>query len=481
MGIIMNRFDMLMQLRQDIERSEGFGKGCNRFVLSCVIVHDTNDRDLINLMNRKFVDWAEMTGDDFLFITFIPSSKKWRNSKYCCNQYCFDKNSLMVDSRYTVEDSLRTLPLLRDNMDLPKSGSYLMVTDNLSSNSFYRVATSAETIEHQLRTLTEYCNDEAVGRIHSPKDFKHLLDGLNAETGNHSSTFIDILVEFTSMVSKKVSSKFNSFMQQFESSMKAIASMKERLKSYRGDDFEGRLFHLYECMDMVYKEKSRTDYRNIRSTSVIGDGFSNSQFLDGYSAKLLSSFTLLSGSIRHCDDLDYSGLTIYLGKIVENEMNLSVEQMMRHAMDIDMPEYYNRYCPKKGRVDVKAGTSTVNVNQYVFDPGNREDVRLKSVPMGTMLHAYKDMLESPQQAVSLPINDRLVRLDDEMMDFFRDFSNRYRNPAGHRDDDSQTTFLGAKSAFSLFMDRYLRQLYDIRRRLGGADQCQNILAATSKN
>ena len=321
MGMLMNRFNMLTQLREDIKQNKDMGFNHQSFVLSGVVVHDTNDHELIECMGKNFVKWAEMTGHHFLFITFIPPSIEWKNSTYCHDGFWIDKDNLLVDSSFSKEDEERTMPLLRDFMGLPQLGSFLMLTENLCSNTFYKIPICSGTIEEQFALITRYCEDEFNGVDHTPADFKKLLSALNAGEFSIMNSLLDVLIDFTAITSNLVENGEEKKREQLKQADNVIDKVRAMLRLYQGDDFEDRLFHLFECTEIVFTRlfnKNQAylepDYRGAQAIH-----FESEQYMDEYSTKLLETYSLLSSIIskREGEDLDYSGLTIYLGKIVE--------------------------------------------------------------------------------------------------------------------------------------------------------------------
>jgi len=464
----MNRFSMLSQLREDIKTSQNIGLDYKSFILSGVVVHDCNDHGLIESMSKHFVQWAEETGDHFLFITFIQPSTDWKNSTHCHDGYWIDKDVLMLDPSYSKEDEERTIPLLRDFMDLPQYGSYLMLTEDLTSKSFYKIPISAETIENQFLLITNYCNEEASGIIHSPKDFKKLLKELKADEYCHLSSLLDVLIDYTSVISNIVDNGEEEKRKQLEQADQVIERLRARLKHYTGEDFEDKLFHLFECMEIVYKKLYMNNQRYLhpRLRNISNNLTVKKDYLDAYSCKLLDTYNLLSFiTSNRPENIDYSGLTIYLGKIVENELNLSIEQMLRHAMGIEMPKYFNKYCSRRRKVEIPAGKNTINVNQYRSYLDRSDLAPLMSIPMGNLIYAYKNMIEEPLTVYPQPKSERLKILEDETINFLKEFSSSYRNPAGHLDPNSEITYKGAKVAFEQFLDNYLFELYKIKKSL----------------
>ena len=444
MGMIMNRFDMFTQMRRDIRQTNTY----NHFVLCGVVVHDINDSELINAMSNKFVQWAEMTGNHFLFITFIQPSVEWKNSKFCHDSYWIDKDNLMTDPTFSKEDEERTIPLLRDFMNLPLNGSYLMLTDNICSNSFYKIPICANTIEDKFLLITKYCEDEHNGVEHSPSDYQNLLFTLKAREHFNVDTLLDILIDYTALTSKINKNIDNE--TQYKYAKSVIIKLREKLREYEGEDFEERLFNLFECVEIVNTQLFKSNPRLTRQPI--------EHYMDDYSKKLFKTYNLLTEiTCKYTEDLDYSGLTIYLGKIVENELHLSVGQMLRWAMGIDMPTYFNKYCHGK-IVKVRSGNQDINLNK-------RDESRQRSIPMGTLLNVYETMYNQPDEVYPTPDFNRLTKLNSDLLSFLKDFCRFYRNRAGHLDPNSKETYEGAKEAFKQFGIRYIQQLYKIKEQI----------------
>ncbi len=474
MGMFLNRFHMLKQLREYIKHKSTDNQDLNNLVLSGIIVHDPNDENLVKCVSNNFVKWAEMTGKHFLFITFITPSEDWKRSRHCHKNWEIDIDNLMTDSSFSEEDEKSTIPQLRDFLGLQKNGSFLMLTDNLCSKTFFQIPISAETIEKQFIQITKYCDEEAAGAEHTPADFKQLLNTLKYNEISIDKWIIDVLIDFESLISPFIERSFlseDANTEQLNHANDVIKNVRDVLHSYIGEDFEDKVFNLYECIAYFnrLKSKSENDFRYGHRHHMEEDfeddyyGWDsrehewNLRLLDEYSLKLYKTYRLLSFVIRNApDNLDYSGFTIYLGKIVENELNLSLGQMLRWAMDIDMPTYYNKYCAAIGNIFVTAGNSKAYLNQRLTENG----AQLKSIPIGTLLWAYRSIPEN-----HVLRQDRITKLNEHLLAFLQNFSDKYRNPAGHIDNNSETTYKGAQQAFDEFLDHYLYQLDEIKNAL----------------
>lgn len=492
MGLFLNRFHMLKRLRDYINDKSTYNQDLNNLVLSGIVVHDPNDEDLIKHVSNNFVKWAEMTGKHFLFITFIHPSEDWKESRHCHKNWEIDMDNLMTDRSFSEEDENSTIPLLRNFMGLPENGSFLMLTDNLCSKTFFQIPISAETIENQFIQITKYCDEEAAGAEHTPADFKQLLSILKYSETSINKWIIDVLIDFESLISPFIEDhsfqSVNANTEQLNHASAVIKNVRDVQHNYIGEDFEDKVFNLYECIAYFNRLKSENenDFRHGHQPHMtedfeddyygwdsrehgwnlerhewnLGKHECNLRQLDKYSLKLYKTYRLLSFVIRNApdnpDNLDYSGFTIYLGKIVENELNLSLGQMLRWAMNIDMPTYYNQYCADRGNIFITAGNSRAYLNQRLSENGTQ----LKSIPIGTLLWAYRSIPEN-----HVLRQDRITNLNEHLLAFLQNFSDKYRNPAGHMDNDSERTYRGAQYAFKEFLDNYLYQLYKIKRAL----------------
>lgn len=455
MGMPMNRFAMLKKLRDDIKKGKS-----PKFVLSAVIVHDPNDRELVNCIQKNFVNWAELTGKHFLFVTFVPPSDEWRMSEYSKGKMYVDERYLVTDENYTHEDEKNTMPLLRDFMALPEDGSYLMLTSDLTGEDFHPVRITAESVEGCLTRITRYCEEGANGTEHSRRDFQTLLQEINAED-LLSGSLIDILLDITSIYSKADNRMYND--EQKERADSVIRRVKEQLRCAEGKDYEEKLFRL--CMNMEAMLRNLKEGRNpLRGELEYEYRYSFSK-LNRYSMKLLNTYYILKDAIKEKDDIDYSCLTMCLGKIVENEANLSIYQMLRYVMGVDMPQYYNRYCAgMRGRY-ILAGENRVYLNPSVFDDNDDGKELTEVIPVGNLVWAYCVMRDGEYCGSYPPIWERFYKLSNDLLEFLYDFTSKYRNLAAHLDDRSDETYEGATEAFREFMSRFLSELFSIRCRL----------------
>lgn len=309
MGMFLNRFHMLKQLREYINNKSTYNKDLNNLVLSGIIAHDPNDENLVKCVSNNFVEWAEMTGKHFLFITFITPSEDWKKSRHCHKNWEIDIDNLITDSSFSEEDEKSTIPQLRDFLGLQKNGSFLMLTDNLCSNTFYQIPISAETIEKQFIQITKYCDKEAAGAKHTPADFKQLLNALKYSEISIDKGIIDVLIDFESLISPFIERSFlseNANTEQLNHANDVIKNVRDVLHNYIGEDFEDKVFNLYECIAYFNRLKSKSEndfsygHRHHMEEDFEDDYYGwdsrehewNLRLLDKYSLKLYKTYRL---------------------------------------------------------------------------------------------------------------------------------------------------------------------------------------------
>ena len=164
---------------------------------------------------------------------------------------------------------------------------------------------------------------------------------------------------------------------------------------------------------------------------------------------------------------DWSSPLLYLGTIIETELNASIAQAMRKIEGIDMRDYYMRYYPskKKYRVDTYGGKQ-IDLNYYIIKDGVQV---LSTVPIGDLCNAYQYMLENHYEDPDFYelIPEELVEEDSDGMyftDYITDFS-VYRNKAAHAGIVKIEDFDKAFKLYSRIVDEYMPALAELKRRL----------------
>lgn len=448
MGYILNRFDRLMELKRHPNSTK-------QFKLTAVIVHDPNDADLRDHIRDFFLDFAEVSGKDFLFITFIEPPQKYAEALKR-GEYEYAKY-LVSDKAQGGMDKLVN-PLLREYYNLPDEGSYMIMGRNLTDSLIYKIPITKESLPYQFWQIKSYCG--------APKDFETLLTKLKAESYNAKDELINSLLKVVSLVSPAGSPERcrMEYGTQIETALNTIKEEKRNLQialKHSNEDLTERILYIYGIIENAYLNVLNKGKRPKQTVKC-----QNFTELDPLSRKFWNTYYRLSSldadENEEFRELDYSAFVLYFGKIVENELNLSVGQMIRDAMGIDMPSNYNRYCAYKGRVDIPTEKMNVPINRHKRH-GNKTE--LEGVPMGNLLHAYLTTIGKEHSSYyrwKVEHPERIKKqLPDSFLDFWREFAD-VRNTAAHTGDTTKEKYNSAKDSFTSFLAEYVESLYKLK-------------------
>lgn len=467
MGMIMNQFRMLQQVRDGIKRGDSF---FNRFVLSAVIVHDPNDTELTKKIRENFFRWAEQTGDNFLFVTFVSPSDSWEK------EYRYsDKCLVMTDSSLTQEAEDNTMPLLRDFLDLPENGSYLMLAKDLASDDFHRIVINSSNIVGKLELITRYCDEEASGKEHSPKHFSQLKEALDADK-EHVNLTIDLIAKFSALIcfpDKFYSHEEMTYDNQLQTVKELLSEFKINHLFVNNDSYETvseKYIHYAYVKSYIADKLSRMEdsqyMGNIRN-----------KFLDNFYEERLFHRQMHSQGMNECENLhllndyerkiyetylkilalenfdsEYATPVMCLARIIESQLHNSYCQLLRMVNGIEMPEYFDKYCRERGEVLVNNDDNhTININESQSRRGIDREPQ-KGVPMGNLIWAYRRRFEQNCNVYNWCA-----------FEFFKKFNNKFRNKAAHIGVISIDDYWEVKECFSQFMKHYIIELNNIKK------------------
>lgn len=453
MGCIVNRFDKLMALKYDPDYKD-------KYKLTAVIVHNPKDTELREWLKNFFLIYAQMTGRNFMFISFVMLSAKELNAvKRGEYEYA---EALICDSVSDGEVERLAMPKLRQLYGIDDDDSYMVLAKNLSDDTSYKIKITASSLANQFMLIRSYCDNPG-------EDFCDLIKKLNGIAYNPKEVIFDSLLRLSSLISPSPKPEEYSLFNwsQREMAKQTIQEEKQKIidaMKYMSADQTENIIYLYQLIENAYL-KVLCDEEN-RSVSIPTEKCENYPKLDNNSKTFWNTYYRLTTVLpkSELDNLDYSAFILYLGKIVENELNLSVCQMLRNAMGIDMPIYYNRYCKNKGITPIPTKNHEVFINKYKKQ-GDKK--MLEGVPMGNLLYAYKTAMrkESPSVynwAVDLP--DKLIELSDDLIAFWESFAN-VRNEAAHSGCVEESKYQNAKSSFANFQKQYILSLFKIKKSL----------------
>ena len=452
MGVILNRFDRLMKLREESAFNE-------KFKLAAIIVHNPKDKNLIKHLRDHFLDFAKITGENFLFITFVQPPREYADA-IKRGEYKYSK-LLVSDSKQLSDTDEKIDYLVRKFYGLPKDGSYLVLAKKLSDKDVFKVLFTTGSLPYQLMNLTSYCN--------TPQDFDGLIKKLNAEPLIIKEVFFDSLLKIVSLISpSSLPEKYGLYSySQRELAKKTISEEKEKLlaalqQTSDDDDFENNVIELYGLIEYAYMNV----FNEGQHTHDKEQKCEHYNILDGKSQTFWKTYSRLSNFINGAsrDELDYSAFILYLGKIVERELNLSVCQMLRQAMGIKMPSFYNKYCNEAGWVNIPTKKMDVSLNTFIKTP---EGKRLKGVALGNLLHAYKTAVKletSSDERWSVRYREYIEEIPKDFLDLWENIAN-LRNEASHCEASNNELYESTVQKFNDFLKEYVSDLYMIKEKL----------------
>lgn len=442
MGYILNRFDKLMELSENSTLNE-------QFKLTAIIVHNPKDRDLIEYIRSKFLFFARLTGEKFLFITFVQPPKEYADA-IRRGEYKYAK-LLVSDSKQQSNTDIIINSLIRDYYDLPDEGSYLVLAKKLSDRKVYRVRITTNSLLNQLSDLTFYCEN--------PQDFDGLINKLEGRSINISEMILDSLLKISSLISPSSSPDSYSLYsnRQYNIANRTIQEEKRKIiaalkRSSDDEDFTDKILQLYCLIEYAYMNVFNKGHHY----SYKPDKCKNYHLLDRKSQTFWDTYSRLSGFLKNAsrDELDYSAFILYLGKIVETELNLSVCQMLRQSMGIDMPRYYNRYYYTRDNIYIPTERQDVPLNKFIRSEDGK--VHLEGVPLGNLLHAYKTAVgeEIPRDVNwSVYYPEYLEQIPTAFLPLWENIA-KARNNAAHSRSVNAVSLENAERYFKEFLEIY---------------------------
>ena len=455
MGYILNRFDRLMELRKNKAINE-------QFKLTAIIVHDPKDHELVDYIKSHFLFFAKSTGKNFLFITFIQPPIEYTDA-LIRGKYKYAK-LLVSDSKQLSNTDTIINPLIRDHYRLPADGSYMVIANKLLDDIVYRVSITKQSLLNQLMYLTEYCD--------CPNNFDELITQLKGESINIKEMLGDSLLKIVSLISPSSSpEKYGLYSySQRKMAKQTINEEKQKLlnalrQSSDSEDLTEDVLKIYKIIEYAYMNvfnQSRNPPRRVR-------GCYNYELLDGKSKTFWKTYSRLVDFIEHesqPDELDYSAFILYLGKIVETELNLSICQMLRQSMGIAMPRYYNRYCHETDQAWIPTAKQDVPLNRYIFQPSDRRKV-LEGVALGNLLHAYKTAIGEETSYNSnwhVPNPENLEKMPCVFLSLWEELI-KVRNDAAHSRSVDRDLYGKTEDFFGVFQKSFISRLYMIKQKL----------------
>ena len=444
MGCPLSKFQYLAKLCKEEEYTvELF----SQFYLTAIVLHNPDDVEFKNIMESNFENLHKCTGERFLFVTFIDNEVR--------NEW----NLVDVMSSGVDFDEIDFVHNLAKRLDL-KQFPVILLTDNLNDSRYITLNTDKERIVSQLESIGSYVSLQNRRFSIQTKLFADFLQTLGdfqrKETidNEYLSTNIADILAIHSLTDDglyglpPINNEQTTASIQIEDAINRLQSAYLEIR----DNFEAQSEKLYSLLEIlthyfyIVITKEQHIYRFKESNPKEETEFFDKLTSD--SQIFYNTFNSLNGYYNskfiNIHD-DYSPLSLNLCKIIEEELNASIVQLIRQIYGIRMPKYYRIHDRRRGRVEV--GNNLIN--QY-----DRNTGKLCTVTIGGIINMLQYLND-----------DRLIEYcRDEFIDKLETFRD-YRNMAAHPRVLSEEDFLAMKDCFYEILKNWIDLLNNLKQRL----------------
>ena len=423
MGLPLSRFQMLSRLCSD---DREIRDALASYKLTCVVLHDPDDKRFVARMRKMFPSLHRQTGKDLLFISFINPPKEWEEPD-CLGFKHVDSRRLCVESGFDSWLMVNhLLPIVAPDANLP----CLLVTDALLSREYVLIDSSVEQFPDQLVQLGEYCLQTEGRFLVSDHHFLEFVSALGSSSlfelpeRSIAAALSDVLAlseishesEENSDAEKWADYRIREWKTaggnaatdcfRYESAVKREKQRKERLlrpavvrrsaMSSRALERPNRVdgdttLSLYSFFQITPKSIQDYDLCHARSR---GNILEYNDILEFFVPKrTFDEDKVAYNDKQRMYPKSFKQLAQPLAEFFEREVNLTLVQLMRQYFGIEMPEYYRKFkrdCMAKVRTPKEV---SLNACEYPD--------RLKFVTLGNAYHAYKTMCD-PYDIYKMP-------------------------------------------------------------------------------
>ena len=399
MGCPLGKFEMLAELKEKMRSNKEWAKkALGQFKLFAVVMHNPADERISRVLNEQFEELDMQTGPRLLFISFINPPERWakrfgEEREY----YCFDKQALSKNIDHIPEPALWHRNLKRQ-LGIDPECSVILLTDDLLSDRYYCIQTSAETVTQQLWDIGLFCfhlrDDQSVD-FESDK-FHNLLQELNATHQKAEQKIIDTFLDMLSVTPCNDDSRRRERTERAETFLgKLKMALMDKLQG--NETLEDEDYFSYYDMRCMLEISSQAQLRmqyNIRPHVFAPPAVLNRFCIPGAendSNQYLRTFGILLSCMqpdsfnRDESMLDMSALVVYLAKVLELEGNMSFVQLCRKLKGIEMPEFFDKYCPRVHGATVEVDGHTIYINNKI----RRDQPILQHLTLGNVLDVYR--------------------------------------------------------------------------------------------
>ena len=456
MGLPISNFSTFLSLC-DRQRDSGINKLFSQFKLTVIVLGDPKDPEIID----KFKTVNRMTGQDLLFITFTSSPYHYRVNFREWNKYeeldDTTRDRLRQLNDVSTIDDIGMADLARRFNLSPSHLPALIITNDLRAREAVVLRTTKEQISKQLVLLAL-----EVAERNAPIDIRNL------ELVKSSPDAL--LCDFRSSTSEILTNAFGNIQlkenpndqEAKDWNDKAVNDSLQRLNTMDDTSETALAEREEELMDYATNrlvQAQRTSPTASNNRFVIDEN--KMQGIESDTLTTLRTYNLLTrqfvskpeNGLPEDFKYDYSALSLYLSKVLENELAYSIVQQMRQVKGIPMPDYYCKLFKGKNDADYKVKTASDKAVDL-----NKKQGRYWGAPaLGEMRMVYQKLA-----ADGAP----LYAFDDVFMDYIWQPLIHERNMAAHRNPIDWIRFDTTYNYFRRFIDEgYCNQLIEIKETL----------------
>lgn len=476
----------------------------DRYKLVAVLVAGPKDGAVKDAMARNFERLDISTGKDFAFITFMEPPMQWKQL------HGYRMDSLQGLSEGFSTDEGRMISALRELFHLPESPC-LMLTDSLNSNQYAIIPVKERDLVEKMEDIGKYAEqrhgrfpitDSSLGLFLShfgPVYIEQTEDGNSIERNIADIRAIDSLLYNTgeykegwSIVRRDAQKWVRKKLQELSFKVKSAPEENHEASLKRYSDYLALTLQTVEptAKPEIPFPSISPDWRHadsyIHSSRIsldeprrvpYSDHFlipeKYASFLTPISQKKMASynklvpFLLKSLNYEPCDypnfipspGDDFAPLGLYMGHIMEEEVNASIVQLSRKNAGVQMPTYYRIWDETHDVLQVlqnEKGTICLN-RKGKKNPDGKYSV--ETITIGQAALTIRQMKKDHPEYQFGPFEEKAF------LSRIADYAN-HRNKSAHtRECYSYEDFTAAYKAFSTICDKDLPYISALKEQL----------------
>lgn len=428
MGFPLSRFQQLSAL------CEGHSRAFASFKILAIVVHGRDNYAIRRQIQYHFEHLHTVTGDAMAFIAFVEPPNRWKRSH---EHWMNLKESLSAGGETGSDEVL--LRNLQARLCLPDGPCILLTNDLLSDRYLVLQIEDPGEILSQLEAIGQFANQPGACVRIDDDGFLRFLDTIGNVYEGATDNAMPLAKNIADLSAvKDLSSPYPGCGQHARNWVRReVERLRERILTADEEDRPASESVYVDYLSYVICNNTSSP-RSMRDDFFLRIDSNELEPLEEASNKYILTYNRIAPVLaepmryRGLDYLsltkgtiDFSALGIYLGKVLEEEVNASLFQYLRSLAGIAMPEFYRRYDRNSGNFPLRTRYYNVFLNnarpnfEHVPDP-----VPDKMFPPGSIIYAVRGQMEA------WPELQRFDQDQNRVLDRIQDFSS-IRNDAAH--------------------------------------------------